>query len=207
MELTIEQLALIEKYCSVGLTEAEKTVLENIPNWEKAVAFQQNFLQSFEVFKIEELKEELQSYEADFQYTNAQSSYKENILEKWKQKLTLLADEISFLFQPVPHYQANLAMANRSGNLRVENPLAGFDAVEDSLHFKLQKTPSHELQLSIENNLQEILISKIISPKQGKSFTVSLERLQGIPGRYYWRLAMNREVVMGEFFIRKELFA
>jgi len=201
MKLTIEELDLIEKYSGGELKEEERQLLEKIPDWEEIAVFQGDFLESLPISKLEDVKSSLMLIEEEFQY--AQSKENElGIFDKIKQQIDLTLDEIAGLFQPVPNYQLNLARVSR-GKLKV----GGFEVKEgeNKLSFNLTKRPTHSLQLTVENNLEEILIKKEFSKEVGKNFSTELNELQNVPGRYYWRLVMDGEVVMNEFFIGKEL--
>ena len=203
MKLTDEQLILIEKYCSDELNELEKKALKAIPNWEEAVEFHQHFLDVIPISKTQQIKSQLFLFEEELQQEQKVIQSRSHILNKIQQKIALTLNELASLFLPVPHYQANLAMANRSGNLVVKKPREEENA-SSNLTFELMKPTTHPLQLTIENNLQTLLIEKQI-PKNTKGFQVSLKNLENIPGRYYWRLVMDREVTMGVFFIQKDL--
>ena len=202
MKLTIEELELIEKYSVGELKEEERQLLEKIPEWEEIAGCQGDFLESLPISKLEDIKSSLMLIEEEFQY--AQSKENElSIFDKIKQQIDLTLDEIAALFQPAPNYQLNLARVSRRGNLKV----GGFEVKEEEnkLSFNLTKQPTHNLQLTVENNLEETLIKKEFSKEVGKNFHTELKELQNVPGRYYWRLVMDGEVVMNEFFIGKEL--
>lgn len=205
MKLTIEELDLIEKYSTDELKKEEKEFLEQIPNWEEIAIFQEDFLEAIPVSKLEDIKGSLMLFEEEFQYAqNIQIKENElSIFDKIKQQIDLTLDEIAALFQPAPNYQLNLARVSRRGNLKVGE----FDLKkeENKLFFTLTKQPTHSLQLTVENNLEEVLIKKEFSKEVGQNFYTELNELQNIPGRYYWRLVMDGEVVMNEFFIGKDL--
>lgn len=205
MKLTDQQLDLVERFCLKDLTKKEEKLLRQIPDWEEAVSFHKNFLGAFPVFKTNEIKNKLRFFEEELQQEQKIEKKRFGILNKIKEQVNLTLDEIANLFQPVPNYQAILAMASRSGNLIIEEPKSGLNTTNNLLSFVLKKKPTHSLQLTIENNLQEILLTREISKNEGQSFEVPLSGLQNIPGRYYWRLVMNGEVLMDEFFIQKEL--
>ncbi len=203
MKLTIEELELIEKFSAGTLEEGERQLLEQISDWKDATVFQGDFLESLSISKLEDVKSNLMLFEEEFQYAQAKEGSL-SIFEKIKQQIDLTLDEIASLFQPVSDYQPYLRLATASrGELKVNK--AVFEENRNTLSFELSKDASHSLQLTVENNLQEVLVRKELSKKVGAKFEVKLDGLQSIPGRYYWRLVMNRDSVMDEFFIGKDL--
>ena len=205
MNLTTEQLALIEKYCKSGLNEAETKMLMQIPNWKEEVTFYQDFMESMTVLGGERIKNKLLDFENQFQAME-RAKRRADILNKLKQKIDLAYNELVELFQPVSAYQLSLNTVSRSDGIVMEKPKNGIDASVGDLAFKFNADIQRVLRLKIENNMREVLIKQKIE-RGTHEFSVNLEALNNIPGRYYWKLIGAKDVLMGDFFIRKDLMA
>ncbi|MFK7905529.1 MAG: hypothetical protein AB8B69_10410 [Chitinophagales bacterium] len=199
IKLTNDQLALIENYPSDKLSIEEQSLLEDIPNWEEAIRFHQHFLDVIPVFKMEQIKNRLILFEEELKKEKAAVLTKipdrKYLLDKIKRQIGLSLDELTTLFMPIPNY----ARVMRSEGLVVNRKLDG-----TAIIFELQRVSTRSFQVIIEDNLRTPLIKQEI-PSNTQRFEISLEDIEQVPGRYYWRAKPNKDLLVGEFFIQKDL--
>ncbi len=197
IKLTNDQLVLIENYCSNKLGIEEQSILEGIPNWEEAVLFQQHFLDVIPIFKAEQIKSNLLLFEEELKKKETaltKSPNRKHLLDKIKHQIELSLDELATLFMPIPNY----AQVLRSEGLIINR------MSEESIIFELQRAATHSFQIIIEDNLKTPLIKQEI-PSNIQRFEVSLEDIKQVPGRYYWKAKPSKDLLVGEFFIQKDL--
>ncbi len=207
MELSIEQLDLIEKYCTTGLNNNEQATLEQIPDWQEAIRFYQDFGTSMQVHGNELVRAKLHSFEAAFQASQVKQQVVSTtpLLSRIKETINYTLDELAALFAPVPTYQASLGMVSRGTATDVISPSNGIDAADlEELIFKTVHLTQEPFELCIENNKQDVLVELEI-PSNVQEFRVSLAALNATPGRYYWKLLSDEDMFIGYFFIRKDL--
>lgn len=198
IKLTNQQLILIEKYSSNQMNIEEDSILKTIPNWEETAHFHQHFLDVIPVFKMEQIKSRLFLFEEEFQKQKVifkKMPRRKHILDKIRKQIELSLDELTALFMSVPNYSQVL----RSRDLIVIQKQG-----ETSLFFELKQTTTRPFQIIIEDNSKTLLVKQEV-PANRQRFEVSLENIKQIPGRYYWKAKPNKELMVGEFFIQKEL--
>jgi len=198
---------LIENFLNGNLTSLEDNEFQNLQandsSFQEDIDFFKRFVNVLRVYGQEELKKELIFVEVQVQKeeNSALTKMKEG-LQKVVKKLHYSIEELTELFRVVPEYQGVLAYVNRGNNLQVLHPQNSIDASIEGLGFKLKTNDKPLIQLTIENNQKQVIYSTTID-SQTSEFVVGVEEL--IPGRYYWKLTTQKETVIREFFIRKDL--
>ena len=72
------------------------------------------------------------------------------------------------------------------------------------MYFELSEESEEDLELSIENNqCEELYIQEI--PSHTQQFYVPFAAKNYPPGRYYWKLMVEDEMILAEFFIGKNV--
>ncbi len=200
---------LLEKYVVGSLTKQEKELFQNLrtetPNFEEDITFFEKFNQVQLVFGRDELKKQLLFLENSLQKEEVTSS---NMLSKLTiglqgmvKKLHYSVEELVDLFLPEPEYQTILAYANRGAGIEVLSPENGIDASIEGLNFRLKSKLKKPIQLIVENNKKNTLLSISITSFEN-DFSVDVGEF--IPGRYYWKLITPKETLIREFFVQKE---
>jgi len=129
-----------------------------------------------------------------------------NYITEAEQTYTL--DELLNMFAVVEHYDAILTEVERSATavdfttFEVLAPLNGQDC-SHSLQLVFSKAVAQDLEVWIENNQEEELLSALV-PAGCTAFNIDTSSLS--PGCYYWRIECNEEdFLLGKFYIRKDL--
>jgi len=116
--------------------------------------------------------------------------------------------QLQRLFAVVRPYQIHLAhLALRAADIsELLSPPLSYDCKDYQLHFSLEKSLSktEELELIVEDNQFNELFAQEYMPTT-TDFTVQLNPNDYAPGRYYWKLSSGDQLLIGEFFIRKDL--
>lgn len=206
----MEQTIKIADYLTNRLTpqEAEEVKLQiaNNPEWAEEAAFLKEVLFSAIEVKKEQLREHFAAIEAKLKKQQANSLA--DSIEKIKTVIQDYADytleQLKALFAPVPHYQPLLAMPTRAGGLEVLVPENGVDCTDEGLYFELSEASDETLELSIENNQCDEVYTLEIEPNTFQ-FTVPFAANSHPPGRYYWKLMVDDEMIISEFFVGKEM--
>ncbi len=188
--------------------EEVRRKIETNPEWAEEAAIQEEILfTAIEVKKIQ-LKTQFDGIEAKLQ------------LQKEKEFATKIADFKSFVYQQVeygldqlaalftlvPQYQPLLGMPLRGQDIEVLMPNEGTDCFNEGLSFQLSKGSEFPLEVVVENNQCEEVYSQEIAPNTA-DFTLFFPAKDHPPGRYYWKLMLEEEMIMSEFFIGKEAFS
>ncbi len=122
-------------------------------------------------------------------------------LLKEESKTTYTLDELLAMFRPVTEYEELLEAAERAGSIEVVQPVNGQNC-SDKIDFVLKQALSNDFKVRIENNKMEALLTQRFKAST-TNFTVDTRQLA--PGRYYWKLWNRSDLMMGMFFVRKEL--
>lgn len=203
-----QKLYLIEQYVQGTLSTTEQAEFAQlraaVPEIEEDIQFHQKFWKVQPIFGRAEQKRELQLLEAKIQkeeslgiFAKLKSIFKQNV-----EQVQFTIDELITMFQPAPQYAGMLAQASRSDSIEVTKPVNSYACTKAQLDFKLAKAPKNSLQLSIENNQQQTLSTQTIEASTTQ-FSVPLNNF--LPGRYYWKLTSDKDMVICEFFVQKDL--
>ncbi|MFK7907360.1 MAG: hypothetical protein AB8B69_19650 [Chitinophagales bacterium] len=200
---------LLEKFLEGKLTQEEEQQFQKLQESDASLPKDMDFLQRFMNVQMhfgrDELKRELFSLEKELQKEEVLSFTQrlEVSLQGMVKKLHYSMQELASFFQPQPEYQRVLAYANRGEDLKIAHPISGIDAGEvGGLHFEIDGKFNAPLQLTVENNQKQILLSTSIDVHE-TVFFVKVESLP--PGRYYWKLKGEKETIIREFFMQKDL--
>lgn len=187
--------------------EAEKVKqkIETNSEWAEEAAIQEDILfAAIEVKKIQ-LRTQFDRIEA-----NLQSQTKQGLVAKItgfksfvSQQVEYSLEQLTALFTPVPQYQPLLAMPMRGHDIKVLMPDAGIDCFNEGLSFQLSKGSEFPLEVVVENNQCEEIYAQEIDSNT-TDFTLFFPAREHPPGRYYWKLMLEEEMIMSEFFIAKE---
>ena len=203
--LTSEQMAeLIEQHFAGSLSEESQQMFDKL--MQKNTAFRQE-VELYELLTNgaktvgrEQVLEQLKATESSIT-KEAQSGVK--WLEKLNDAAQYSLEQLTAFFAPVPNYQAALAYTTRAESIEVISPINGMDCNNGLLDFELEEEPDDDIKVVIENNQHETILTQHINDDI-TSFTILLPE-QLVPGRYYWKLITEDELVIGEFFIGKAL--
>ena len=132
-------------------------------------------------------------------HTNLQDLLKEETAS------TYTLDELLTMFRPIAEYEEMLVTAERAetGDIEVENPVNGQNC-HTELAFSLKRPLTTDFKVRIENNQMQAVWKQRFKAST-TTFTVATDSFP--PGRYYWKLWNQSGLVMGVFFVRKELLA
>lgn len=199
----MEHTTLIEKHLIGSLNVEEQQIFDDLratnADFRRALKLQEIFMRSIEQVGDEAILAELNTVEQEL--VNAPDT-KNNIVQQLKEQLQYSLEELKKMFAPLPNYQLVLAQASRNDNTKVLHPKNGRDCSRGLLDFKLEAAPKQGFKVVVQNNRYQTLLEDRIPPKQS-SFTLFLPEMP--PGRYYWKLILNGEVLLGEFFVHKAL--
>lgn len=206
MEHTIKIADYLTNRLSKEETEEVRLQIANDPEWAEEAAFLKEVLFSAIEVKKTQLRTHLGAIEVKLQKNEAT-----NLAVYFDQAKKVIQEHIDYsieylkeLFAPVPHYQPLLAMPTRAGNIEVLVPDNGVDCQDEGLYFELSEASDETLELSIENNQCEEVYSQEIEAN-ALQFTVHFAAKDYPPGRYYWKLMVEDEMVISEFFVGKDL--
>ncbi|MEZ4885327.1 MAG: hypothetical protein R3E32_11415 [Chitinophagales bacterium] len=205
-----QRIQLIESHFEEKLTKEEQLLFEKLMQEDAQFgieyAFHQKFMNSMDRLGDELFLTNLQNLERQIQI---EKTAKKAPIDSLKglvgtalQKGGQLLDDLAAAFLPIPQYETVLAAASRSTAFEVVLPENGLDCKGGILVFELKKGIDKTLQLSIENNQKTVLIEEVIEA-QTTYFEASVRNLEA--GLYYWKLKTENDLVMGSFFIRKDL--
>ncbi len=127
-------------------------------------------------------------------------------------------DELLAFFKPIEHFEtanrrSQSVLSGEGLDNLVKKPSAGIDCQTLQLDFELKEVIPIDLELTIFNNQEEILLTQIIEANT-LSFHVSLLFLKTKVGKYYWRLKANTrdriirkryKSIVRSFFLNKSL--
>lgn len=205
-----EKIALIDKVLLGTLTPEEMALVEKLKQEDAAfaeeLAFQMDFIGSLEVAGNQALKVHFQELETNLQAQKekaAKLAATKETLNQVKTKVKYTLEQLKALFQPIPNYQMVMGYTDRSGGLSVVRPENELDCQSGMLSFELETPASNTIQFTIENNQQEAVLSQEIAGKEAY-FIIHLP--EGLtPGIYYWKISHKEELVIGNFYVQKEL--
>ncbi|MFK7903951.1 MAG: hypothetical protein AB8B69_02455 [Chitinophagales bacterium] len=126
--------------------------------------------------------------------------------------------ELLAFFKPIEHFESANRRSQSVGSAEglddlVKQPSTGLDCKAAELNFELKEAVPIDLELTILNNQEDILLTQIIEANT-LIFNVSLSFLQSKIGKYYWRLKANTrdrgirkqyKSVIRSFFLNKGL--
>lgn len=206
MEHTIKIADYLTNRLSKEASEEVRLQIANDSEWAEEAVFLKEVLFSAIEVKKNQLRTHLDTLEVKLQENETT-----NLTVYFKKAKTVIQEHIDYsiehlkaLFAPVPHYQPLLAMPIRAGNIEVLVPKNGVDCSDEGLYFELSETSDEILELSIENNQCEEVYSQEIEA-DAVQFTVPFAAKDYSPGRYYWKLMVEDEMVISEFFVGKNL--
>lgn len=130
-------------------------------------------------------------------HTNLQDLLKEEAAS------TYTLDELLAMFKPIAEYEEMLVTSERAetGDIEVEKPVNGQNC-HTELTFSLKRPLSSDFRVRIENNQMQAILKQSFKAST-TTFAVATDSFA--PGRYYWKLWNQSGLVMGMFFVRKEL--
>ncbi len=205
-----EKTALIDKVLLGTASPEETIIIEKLKQEDAAfaeeLAFQMDFIGSLEVVGNQDLKVHFQELEADIQTAQARSEQVGSVkakLNQVKEQINYTIDQLVAMFRPVNNYQMVMGYTDRSGGLSVIHPENELDCQSGILSFELEAPASNTIQFTIENNQQEIVLTKEVAANEAYFMITLPEGLT--PGIYYWKLSHKEELVMGNFYVQKEL--
>lgn len=106
--------------------------------------------------------------------------------------------EFSENFQPSPTFEGLVASTMRSPGVTILSPENGAK-VRDEVLFEWQGGATGVFRLSVYNNKEEAILR--VTPPENR-FLLDVKAKELPPGRYYWKLISNHELLhVGEFFI------
>ena len=111
--------------------------------------------------------------------------------------------KLTEFFQPLPHYEAQLATVTRSNGLTIIEPKNGVD-IKVKIHFELDQELDSSVKIKIEDNKENLVYETLVSP-DARQFDLDLSEIIQHPGRYYWKLKYNNGIALGMFYIGKDL--
>ncbi len=121
-------------------------------------------------------------------------------------------EELAKWFLPFPAYEKQALQfaqrASNAANLPLQTPPHEMDCVDHQLYFELDSRldTDEEIEIVIENNRsQEVAAFEFEADTQ--VFKINLVDQALSPGRYYWKFMVEDVILMGSFFIQKELMA
>ncbi len=206
MEQTIKIADFLTNRLSPQEAEAVRLQIANNPEWAEEAAFLQEVLFSAIEVKKKQLREHFAVVEAKLKKQQAKSlsASIDKMKTSVQKQLDYSIEQLKELFAPVPHYQPLLAMPTRAGGIEVLVPENGVDCTDEGLYFELSETSKELLELSIENNQCDEVYTLEIEPNTFQ-FTVPFVAKEHPPGRYYWKLMVEDEMVISEFFVGKDM--
>ncbi len=204
--------SLLERFVKGYITLAEKEEVNQLVASNAAIAEQ---LQTLQVLRKGMIEEELQSSRLFLQSLEKQS-LKEKVGEKakqlkqLKQQIQYSIEELKKMFAPFPAYdQYALQFAQRAAsdvNLVLKAPENDMNCESLQLEFSLSKPleTEEEIEIVIEDNQSREKIAQEFEPTT-QQFKINLSQANLSPGRYYWKFMVEDAVVIGSFFIQKDL--
>ncbi|MEZ4886780.1 MAG: hypothetical protein R3E32_18775 [Chitinophagales bacterium] len=208
----MEQMTKIADFITHRLSPEEAAMVElriaEDAEWKEEEAFQREVLFTAIEVKKMQLRKQFAGIEAKLQkkYANNLSTSIDKIKTSIKEHVEYSVEQLKELFAPVPHYQPLLAMPTRAGSLEVMIPQNGIDCTDEGLQFELTEASDETLELSIENNQCEEVYTQEILPNTFQ-FIVPFAAKDYPPGRYYWKLMVEDEMIISEFFVGKDLIS
>lgn len=205
-----DTLRLIEGHLEGTLSADEEMLFEELrrtdAQFAASVKFQQKLMRSIDRLGDQLFLRKLQNLEIQIQTErvtkNKLADSLKGLTDKALEKGNILFDNLTAAFLPLLQYELAIQSASRSQTLEVSAPENGLDVKGGILAFELRKGINQSLQLSIETNQQQVIFEEMIEP-QIIRFEISVKELE--VGRYYWKLKTPDDLVMGSFFIRKDL--
>ncbi len=201
-----DKTALIEKYFLNNLSTEEQQLFDKLQRTDEEfaveVTFYSDFMGSTEAFGNQQLKAHFQQLEVNIQATEAKQTTSQSSFAKLNEQINYTIDQLIALFLPVPSYSKVMAYTNRSKGLTVLNPKQEMDC-KGTLHFELQTLSASPLKVQIENNQQKIILEQTYLTHE-LFFMVDLPN-ELAPGIYYWKLSNKEVMLMGAFYIHKDL--
>lgn len=211
-----QKLELIEKHLSNRLSAKEQTVFQQLLADDKdfalSVIFQKDLLTSIQSNARKVLKQQFQSLEKTIAVKTTESKISgldtvRAVIEAEVKQLGYTIDQFIELFRPIPNYTTAIAATTRGSALTLLSPENEVNCTDASIHFVFEKSLQKEVEILIENNQYDILIEETIDAGN-KEVTFELSSSDFKAGCYYWKIIEADDlVVMGMFFVRKELWA
>lgn len=210
----MEKNELIEKYLTGALSASESTefdtLLVNDADFKKTLAFQQDFMQSVKAVGRKDLVDLFQQAETELIAEKKAAGV--GVLEQIKTgikkdfaKVAYTLEQLTQMFRPVPTYQLAINNTLRAGAVSIEVPENGVDCSQGSITFERRPSMIEDYELLIENNDYDTLIEEDWEAGTQR-LTIDLPESAFLPGRYYWKLIEDGEmVVIREFFVQKAL--
>ncbi len=206
----IQKSDLLDKYLLDTLSTSEQQQFDELLKRDTAfaedVSFHKDFMVGMDAVGDEQLKGLFQTIEQELAAQNAKTV----LIDKAKQlatdiqgKVNYTADQLIALFRPVPSYEMIMNYTNRGEDLEVITPAKNYDCKDQVLHFEMKAPGSNEMTILIENNAQE-KVQEVKVAEQEMFFTIKLsDDLK--PGIYYWKVSDGKNMVMGDFYLGKNL--
>ncbi len=152
-------------------------------------------------------------------HINVHQLLEENPPTSAQETETYTLDDLLAMFQPAREYEEVLLSAARAANMEVIQPVNGQNC-KGQIQFLLKEALSADFKVRIENNQMEAILTQRFQASQTEftidlpsnlfqasqtEFTIDLPSNLFQPGRYYWKLWNKSGLVMGMFFVGKEL--
>ncbi len=200
---------LLERFVKGQVTISEKEevakITANKPQWDEKLKMIQSLRKGF-------IEEEVANSRAFLQSLETQS-LKEKLgdaISKVKQQIQYSIEELTKMFAPFPAYdQYAMQFAQRAASdvhLVLKAPENDMNCTSLTLNFSLTKPlqTDEEIEIVVEDNQSREKIAEEFE-SDTQHFEIDLSQSNLSPGRYYWKFMVEDAVVIGSFFIQKEL--
>lgn len=200
--------ALLERFVKGKATAKEQKEVQQLcgenPDIKAQLEFMQVLHQGLVQGEVNRMSQRLSFLTSQLK----QNKKKQSFLDTLNQQLNYTLEQLLQLFAPVPAYQTQLARISLRAAATdiLLSPPTSYDCVDYQLQFSLEKplSKTEELELIVEDNqFNEVYAQEY--PPQTTEFTVQLNPNDYAPGRYYWKLSVEDQLLIGEFFIQKDL--
>lgn len=156
-----------------------------------------------QVFGRKMMKETIEQYDKISRLRTVMSQIHRRHIDAKKRAYT--TKQLTEQFKPCDYYEEELQTVSMRSSLKttlklIEPPKE--TNCDDSLFFIFDEPIGTTANLIIENN-KETAIEQHELAAGCTNFTVSLSNY--LPGRYYWKIQIHNESIMGVVFVQKEL--
>jgi hypothetical protein len=157
-----------------------------------------------DVFEQKMLQEAVQQYEQLNALYDLLTDIQQQRTDRNKRSYTL--DELLEMFEPSAYYEEEFA-ATRSAienalSISVTAPAIDADCI-DKIDFVFDPPLVNDTVLSIENNREEPVVAEQNIAKKSANACIDIAHL--LPGRYYWKLDNNSDMIIGGFYVQKNM--
>ncbi len=215
MELDSHIIELLELYVNNQASKQQRKEVDALVKNNSEIAA---MLQAMQLLKTELINLEIIKAKALLVKLREQKQIKKqkptesdnnSLAHQLKETLHYTVEQLQKLFAPQAIYEQHISnFSLRAASYKLLQPEQGLDCSNYQLQFELQNpvNKGDEIEIIIENNqYEELLVKEYISSIPAPPFILHLNPEIFTTGRYYWKFSVEDQVIIGSFFINKQL--